>query len=111
MLQTGSLVGRMCTFCMWRLRRVRDDRFLLHGSQRNSSAPPAPPPPTPEVFRLPADVLPAALLDAAAILAMAAAAAAATNICDCWTALVALLRPPLPLLQPLPGLLPEFWPC
>lgn len=30
---------------MWRLRRVRDDRFLLHGSHRKSSAPGAPTPP------------------------------------------------------------------
>lgn len=55
---------------MCRLRRVKDDKFLLQGSQRKSSPPL-------DVFKLFVDVFKAfELLDEAAILAMAAAAAA-----------------------------------
>jgi hypothetical protein len=43
MLQTGSLVGLICTFWIWRLRRVSDDKFLLQGSHRKSSVSPVAP--------------------------------------------------------------------
>lgn len=42
MLQIGSLLGLVCTFCMCRFNRVREVRFLLHGSHRNSSLAPLP---------------------------------------------------------------------
>ncbi|CAD7091113.1 unnamed protein product [Hermetia illucens] len=77
-LQTGSLVGRICTFCICRLRRVNDDRFLLQGSHRKSSPDV---PPTPIGFDPDAAVLPDALAtDAIPAAAAAAAAAAATAL-------------------------------
>jgi hypothetical protein len=42
MLQIGSLLGLVCTFCMCRFNRVREVRFLLQGSHRNSSVAPLP---------------------------------------------------------------------
>lgn len=106
-MQTGSLVGLICTFCIWRFKRVNDDKFLLHGSQRKSSplipldVPGVPifgplllPPPPPLQVPLvadpfppvhddgPPDVIPAAAADAIAA-AAAATALPAVNSIDC----------------------------